>query len=131
MTALDWILSFIGVAGFTAFVAIVASLGSLAVGYAAAPILALVACSFGVAIGLLDAAHSPTRGRLVALGFSIALVLATAATIRAVRLMRWDRRARADQLEVGATTVYRARHLAPVRAAVEEVGEPVGIDADR
>lgn len=78
------------------FLAIVGSLIALVRGSATAPLLTLLASSLGVTIGLLDAAHSATRGRLIALGFGVALVLAAMASLRAARLRHWDQQVAAN-----------------------------------
>lgn len=84
-----WVQALAGAAVFGVGAAFVA----LWRGWAAGPLLTLAASLSGVAIGLLDAAHSPTRGRLVALGFGVATVLAALLSWRAHRLARWDRAA--------------------------------------
>jgi hypothetical protein len=60
-------------------------------GWAMAPLLTLGTAAAGVGVGLLDAAHSPTRGRLIALGFSLVCLGAAALTLKAIALLRWDR----------------------------------------
>ena len=47
--------------------------------WALAPLLAVAVALDGVAIGLIDALHDPTRGRLIALVFALAAVLGAAA----------------------------------------------------
>ncbi len=78
-----------GLAG-GAFLAICAAFVGLVRGWAGGPLLTLLASGAGVAIGFIDAVHSPTRGQLVALGFAVATVLAAGMTWRAHRLGRWD-----------------------------------------
>jgi predicted lysophospholipase L1 biosynthesis ABC-type transport system permease subunit len=82
-----WVQTLAGIGFFV----MVAALVSLVRGWAAAPALTLVASALGVAIGLLDAVHSPTRGRLIALGFGLALTVAAVASTRVMRLRAWDR----------------------------------------
>jgi hypothetical protein len=66
---------------------------ALALGWASAPVLTFVSSIGGVAIGVLDAAHDPTRGVLIASGFAATAVLAGALAWRAYSLRRWDRTA--------------------------------------
>ena len=93
--------------------------------------LTLFACSMGLAIGLLDAAHSPTRGRLVALGFGVALALAAVTTMRAMRLMRWDHRGDAEAGEVDPPTPVEAASSPTTPEEVAEAEAPVGADTER
>ena len=102
-----------GLAG-AAFLTVCAAFVGLARGWAAGPLLTLLAGGAGVAIGFIDAVHSPTRGRLVALGFAVAMVLAAAMTWRAHRLRRWD-----ASLTPGAT----AAPVAPPAAAAAPAEE--------
>ena len=81
-----WVEALAGVA----FVGAVAALVALWRGWAAAPFLTLVASVPGIAIGMLDSVHAPTRGRLVTVGFALVTVLAGVMTWRAWRLTRWD-----------------------------------------
>lgn len=81
-----WVQTLAGVA----FLAVITALVALWRGWAAGPLLTLVASLAGIAIGLLDAVHSPTRGRLVAVGFAAATMLAAVMVWRAWRLARWD-----------------------------------------
>lgn len=116
------------------FIAIVGALVGLVRGWAAAPLLTLLASALGVAIGLLDAVHEPTRGRLVALGFGVALVLAAVASTRLMRLRAWDRR-------VSVESGYRehadrdhsstAAQDRPSDAPESRADEPAGIRIDR
>lgn len=59
---------------------------------ASAGVLALLAACLGMAIGLLDAVHSPTRGSLILLGFAIAAVGSAIVSFRLLRLGAWDHR---------------------------------------
>jgi hypothetical protein len=59
-----------------------------------APLFTVLVAACGVAIGLIDAVHDPTRGRLIALGFAACAVLGALLTVRAVPLALWERRVR-------------------------------------
>ena len=109
--------AWVQVLGTIGFTVIVVALIGLVRGWAAAPALTVLAGALGVAIGLLDAVHSPTRGRLIALGFAVAVTVAGLATVRVVELARWDRRAVAGS------------RAAAERSTVDEVASP--IDSDR
>jgi hypothetical protein len=82
-----WVLLLGGASLIAAGVAIV----GLIDGWAGAPLLALCSALGGVGIGLIDAVHFPTRGRLIALGFGVAFALACALVWRQSRQRRWDR----------------------------------------
>lgn len=113
------------------FFAIVGSLVALVRGSAVAPLLALAASSLGLAIGVLDAAHSPTRGRLVAVGFGVALALAAMVSLRAARLHRWDREVAADLRPVGLewpAGVTSSDASAPVASPAASVIEVVDVE---
>jgi hypothetical protein len=58
---------------------------------ALAPLFIVLVALSGVSIGLIDAVHDPTRGRLVALGFGATAVLGALLTARAVPLALWER----------------------------------------
>ncbi len=79
-----------GLAGL-AVVGIVASIVGLVRGWPSAGLLTLLSAGAGVAIGFLDAAHDPTRGRMIALAFGVVAVLASWLAFRGLRLLRWDR----------------------------------------
>lgn len=81
-----WVQTLAGVA----FLGVIAAVVALWRGWAAGPPLTLLASLAGIAIGFLDAVHSPTRGRLVAVGFAAATVLAAVMAWRAWRLAHWD-----------------------------------------
>lgn len=81
-----WVQTLAGVA----FLGVITAVVALWRGWAAGPLLTLVAGLAGIAIGFLDAVHSPTRGRLVAVGFAAATMLAAVMAWRAWRLAHWD-----------------------------------------
>lgn len=116
-------------------IAMVAALVGLVRGWAVAPLLTLLSSSLGVAIGLIDAVHAPTRGRLIALGFGVALVLAALASSRALRLRAWDRRASGRDEPLGEPSPASS-DVAPephggADAPEGRVDEPAGTPADR
>jgi hypothetical protein len=79
-----------GLAGL-ALMGTVTAIAGLARGWSSAPLVTLLTAVGGVAIGFIDAAHDPTRGRLIALGFGVVTVLACWLAWRQLRLARWDR----------------------------------------
>lgn len=106
-------------AGF-AFLGVGAACVALWRGWAVAPFLTLAASLAGVAIGLLDAVHSPTRGRFVAVGFALAAVLAALMAWRVQRLGRWR-----TSVEATPSPAPPAPEL-PAQAPVElRAAEPV------
>ena len=60
-------------------------------GWAASPLITLLVSIDGVAIGLIDATHDPSRGRLIAVAFAVTATLAAVLTWRSLRLALWDR----------------------------------------
>lgn len=95
-----WVISLAGVALVAAVTAIV----GLVRGWAAAPLLTVVTAAAGVAIGLLDAVHSATRGRLLAFAFGVVCLLACWLAARSLALVRWDRSLRATLRGAPAST---------------------------
>lgn len=61
-------------------------------GWAGAPFLTLGTAAIGVAIGLIDATHDTTRGRVIALAFAVALLGAAVLCVRQFMLARWEQR---------------------------------------
>ncbi|MDP9442687.1 MAG: hypothetical protein M3P34_11040 [Actinomycetota bacterium] len=92
----------LAIAGLTA---VVAAVIGLVRGWGASPALTVVAAVTGVAIGLIDAAHAPERGRLIAGAFAVVVLGAAGLSLLQLRAARWVRSA----LDVGA----RDRALAP------------------
>jgi hypothetical protein len=82
--------------GGASFIAAGTAIVGLLDGWAGAPLLTLFSALGGVGVGLIDAIHAPTRGRLTALGFAVVLVGATCLVIRQERQRRWDRRVAAS-----------------------------------
>jgi hypothetical protein len=83
-----WVQALGGIALFGTATSVVA----LVRGWASAPLITLASAANGVAIGLIDAAHDPARGRLVALAFGLAVAGALALYTRQLLLARWERR---------------------------------------
>ncbi len=79
-----------------ALMGIVASIVGLVRGWPLASFTTLASALAGVAIGFIDAAHDPTRGRLLALGFGVVVIGAAALAARQVALIRWDRTVEAE-----------------------------------
>jgi hypothetical protein len=85
-----WVMT-LGTAGV---IGTVAAIVGLVRGWAVAPYLTLAVTFAGISIGVIDAIHDPTRGRLIALGFGACALLAAALTAGTVPLALWDRRVR-------------------------------------
>ena len=75
---------------------VVASITGLLRGWSVAPLLTMVSAGGGVAIGLIDAAHAPERGRAIAAVFAVVVLAASVLAIRYARLAKWDRALLAD-----------------------------------
>ncbi|HET6954136.1 MAG TPA: hypothetical protein VFI47_27470 [Acidimicrobiales bacterium] len=88
----NWVLA-LGTAGL---VGTVVAITGLVKGWAVAPYLTLAVSFTGISIGLIDAIHDPTRGRLIALGFGACAALAAVLAGGTVPLALWDRRVRRD-----------------------------------
>jgi hypothetical protein len=73
-------------------VSIVTSVVALLRGWPSAAVLALLSALLGVAIGLIDAAHSGTRGPVIAAAFGILSLGAIFLAENQLRIARWDRR---------------------------------------
>ena len=89
-----------------ALVGIIVSIVGLLRGWALAPFTTLASALAGVAIGVLDAAHDPSRGRLLALGFGVVAAGAAIVAARQVALIRWDRAVQADVAPLAADETF-------------------------
>lgn len=114
----------LGTVGFTGTV--LAIIGLLR-GWAAAPLLTLAAATSGVVIGLIDALHSPTRGRLVAAGFAIVCLGAIVLALKAMSLRLWDRSLRRSLRPVTTRLADSAPapESVPVDAETDEPRQPI------
>jgi hypothetical protein len=77
--------------GVSAIVTCLCAVVGLVRGWTGAPILASAAALGGVAIGLIDAVHDPSRGRLIAVSFGVVAIGAAAVALRALRVAWWER----------------------------------------
>ena len=84
----------VDVLGVIALAGTVASVVGLVRGWASSWWLCLISAFCGVAIGWIDALHDPTRGTLIALGFSVVAVGCVALGFWAARLRAWETRTR-------------------------------------
>jgi hypothetical protein len=105
-----------GLAMIGAFTALVA----IWRGWAGATVLTLLASVAGVAIGLIDAAHSATRGRSVALAFAVVGLIAAFVAWRTRRLAKWDEELHAASVFDEETAVAETSAGGP-RASSTEV----------
>jgi hypothetical protein len=92
--------------------------------WALAPVLTVFVALDGVAIGLIDALHDPARGRMIALGFALVAVLASALTAQAARLSMWERHVRRQLAP--AEPAPRREVPAPAPEARAAAPEPEG-----
>ena len=79
-----------------ALVGIVVAIVGLVRGWALAPFTTLVSALAGVAIGVIDTAHDPTRGRILAVAFALVAAGAAVVAVRQASLVRWDHALAAD-----------------------------------
>ena len=82
--------------GGGALIAAGTALVGLIDGWAGAPLLAMLSALGGVGVGVIDAIHAPTRGRLIAIGFSAVFVGASWLVWHQQRQRRWDRQVEAS-----------------------------------
>ena len=80
--------------GVLGFMGTAAAIAGLVQARALAPLFTVFVSVTGVSIGLIDAVHDPTRGRLIALLFGATALVGAVFTARAVPLALWDRRVR-------------------------------------
>ena len=93
-------------------------------GWAGAPILASAAALGGVAIGLIDTVHDPSRGRLIAVAFGVVAIGAAVVALRALRVAWWERSRLDAALEPPAMG-------APMRAAEIPTAPSAPVDDDQ
>jgi hypothetical protein len=111
----------VNVVGSLAFLASVGAIVGLLRGSPSAPALAVAAALGGVAIGLIDAVHDPTRGRLIAIAFALVAIGAAVVAARSLRVTWWERN-RLDGVRA------RSAHIelpAPADAPASEPSTPV------
>jgi hypothetical protein len=96
-------------------------------GWAGAPLLAMLSALGGIGVGVIDAVHAPTRGRLVAIGFGLVFVGASWLVWHQQRQLRWDRRVQASLRPLApAAQVLPSGHEANGDAAATAV-EPLAM----
>jgi hypothetical protein len=86
-------------------------------GWSAAPLLTLATAATGVPIGLIDAQHDPTRGRLVALAFAVCVAGSFVLWARQLMITRWSRRVLATGSAAPIEALEPAAPVAPTHAA--------------
>ena len=110
--------------GTFALVGIVTSIMGLVRGWALASFTTLASALAGVAIGFVDAAHDPSRGRLLALAFGIVAAGAAVLAARQVALLRWDRAVQAELAPLPAETLPAAPAVATPEAEADVPAAP-------
>lgn len=119
-----------------AFVGTVVAIVGLVREWASAAAWTLCSAVAGVAIGVLDAAHAPGRGRLVAAGFAVVAVGAAVLALSQLRVARWERRVLRDSGPVTrrtdavadaetASPTTPATHAVPATPATATDNQPV------
>ncbi len=104
----------------TALVFTITAITGLVRGWSAAPFLALTASALGVAIGALDAIHSPLRGGLVVTGFVAAQVMGAYLTFRQLKLVAWDKKLKADSTFVADVAASAAAQAPAVEQPAQD-----------
>ncbi len=87
-----WVLTFGVVASLSAVGSIVGLVGQRAW----APLAALASALLGIAVGFIDAVHSPTRGALISVAFAVVSIAVLMAAVPQLRSALWLRRASAE-----------------------------------
>lgn len=59
-------------------------------GWAGAPVITVISAACGVAIGVIDMAHDPSRGQMVATAFTVVLLGAFFLCVRQLLLTKWE-----------------------------------------
>ena len=123
-----WVQTF----GVVASVSAVCSIFGLAGQRFWAPLAALASALLGIAVGFIDAVHSPTRGALISIAFAVVSVAVLVASVPQLRLALWFRRAsaelRVDPIEPSAVDVAAAGDRSPAPARPERDQMSVGVD---
>jgi hypothetical protein len=114
----SWVYLLAGIA----LVGTIAAIVGLIQGWAMAPLFTVFVALIGVSIGLIDAVHEPTTGRLAALAFGACAVLAAVLAARSVPLALWERRVRRGL--VAHPVPQDAPTTEPVAAPRDAVAEP-------
>jgi hypothetical protein len=99
--------SWIVLLGSFGFMGTAAAIVGLVQARALAPLLTVFVSLTGVCIGLIDAVHDPTRGRVIALGFGAAAALGALFTARGSR--RWSTATPAGRRHTGGSLLRRVR----------------------
>jgi hypothetical protein len=114
-----WVQTF----GVVASLSAVSSIFGLASQRFWAPLAALASALLGIAVGFIDAVHSPTRGALISIAFAVVSVAVLVAAVPQLRLALWFRRASAevqfDPIEPAAVDVVADGEHPPVPALLE------------
>lgn len=84
--------SWVFVLAGAALVASVVAVVGLLRGAASSALWTVLAAGCGVAIGIVDAAHDPARGRLIAVVFAVAAFIGAVLAAWQLVLWRWERR---------------------------------------
>jgi hypothetical protein len=99
-----------------------------------APLAALASALLGIAVGFIDAVHSPTRGALISIAFAIVSVAVLVASVPQLRSALWIRRASAElnvepvELPTVGVATSGARSAVPAGPAPERDQMPAGAD---
>lgn len=110
--------------GSLALLGSVLSIIGLARGWASAPLTTSFAAVAGVAIGLIDAIHSPTRGALLAVAFGVVAVGGAWLAIRQAAFLRWDRQVRSQLAPVPEAHLLGGLAVSSKTPADESVTPP-------
>lgn len=114
-----------------AFTGSVVAIVGLLRGWAMAPFLTMGVAGAGVVCGLIDAAHSATRGRVVAAGFTVVCLGATVLALHSLALRRWDRTLAASLRPAEPAQTAAATETAADTQPVSEDATPDRSLADR
>lgn len=86
-------------------------------GWAGAPLITLGAASIGVVIGIIDAAHDPARGSVIAVAFGVALATAAFLCVRQHFMAQWEQHELAPATRSAGRVPASSPHATPATAA--------------